>query len=119
MSCLFNSLSKRIENLNGDQLRTIITDYLKNNPKLFHDDQMDLSQVLGGHENMNQYIQNMEQRSTWGGAIEIKAFCEIFHAIVKIKVLSTSKWIEFVPNQTEKGAPIFLLSWDGSHYEAL
>jgi hypothetical protein len=119
MSCLFDSLSKSIENLNGSQLRIIITEYLKKNPKLFdNDNEMDLSKILGGKERMDIYIQNMEQSSSWGGAIEIKAFCEIFNAVVKVKILMSDQWIEFVPNHGED-SHLFCISWDGSHYEAL
>jgi hypothetical protein len=120
MSCLFNSLAKTIQNTNGNELRKIITEYLKNNPILYDDENTKLSDLIGGESELSKYINNMEKSSTWGGAIEIKAFCDIFNAIVKVKVLSTNKWIEFIPqNKNIINSPIFTISWNGNHFESI
>ena len=75
MSCLFRSLSHFIENVNENELRDILVDYLEKDPILIGDD-THLKQILSTqNSNIDSYTKTMRQRSTWGGAIEIRAFC--------------------------------------------
>ena len=97
MSCLFNSLSYFVKE-NSDELRHNICNYLEKNPPLM--DGMTTEQVIyfENGQNLKDYIKNMRNTSTWGGAIEIKAFCNIYKKNVFVRNIrdSTSKLIEFV-----------------------
>ena len=68
MSCLFRSLSYFISNIETDELRYIITDYISNDPVLILPD-VKLSTILSIDEiSLNQYVHNMKKSNTWGGA---------------------------------------------------
>ena len=112
MSCLFNSLSKFV-NMSPEQLRSSICNYIKNNNNLFDDVKME--EVISWETNMkfNDYVDMMEKKSTWGGAIEIKSFCEMFNIVV-IVILNDRK-IEFIPSSkcTDK---VIYLNYTGNHY---
>jgi hypothetical protein len=58
----------------------------------------------------------MGSDTAWGGAIEIKAFCDLFKVRVIVHVLSTGQTIEFVPS-TGTTPVAFNISWNGSHFE--
>lgn len=116
MSCLFDSLSFYITNINSKKLRNIITDYLSENPLLLDDAKF--SELIGV-DKFDNYISNMRKDSTWGGAYEIKAFCDLFDAKVKVKILQTNKWIEFLPKNYKNNLPEMLITWNGSHYEPI
>ena len=108
MSCLFRSLAKFV-NLKADNLRQKICDFLETNPELI--DTVKLSDITP-HE-FSTYINDMRNDETWGGGIEIKAFCEIYNYQVNIYI-SDSKIITFYP----KGLPIRIIniSWTGNHF---
>lgn len=118
MSCLFQSLSAFIRDMNPHQLRQMIVDYIEKNPSL--DASMDYQQLVRhefGSLSLQQYCQRMRHPSTWGGAIEIRAFCDMFDAEVHIRVLQTGKVIEFLPSRRRHPPNLFRLSWNGGHYE--
>jgi len=120
MSCLFNSLSSFIQNVNSTQLREMICDFLDTNPLLLDDDnETRASELLGGEQELRTHISQMRRPQTWGSAMEIKAFCDLFSAVVKVKVLSTGKWIEFLPRVQQQEPATFHISWNGGHYEPL
>ena len=130
MSCLFRSLSYFIENMDENSLRKMIADHLETDPDLFGEgEQTRLSKVVPESEGVShqEYVRRMRLPSTWGGAIEIKAFCDLFHAVVRVKVLSSGEWIVFEPEQCQpknftplqKTCPMLSISWNGSHYEPL
>ncbi len=109
MSCLFRSLAKFV-NIETDALRQKICDFLEENPKLM-DNTIRVSDITP--ENFQTYINNMRNNETWGGGIEIKAFCEIYNYQVNIYI-PNDKMITFYP----KGLPIRIinLSWTGNHF---
>lgn len=121
MSCLFHSLASFVKDLATDDLRRMIADFLEKDPVL--NDNMRLSEILPhepGAPTLAAYVQNMRSPATWGGAIEIKAFCELFDAVVLVVVLRTGKVIEFQPTGPgKKGSFVFRVSWNGGHYEPL
>ena len=136
MSCLFHSLSAFIQGTDATSLRHILADYMEKNPVLYDNEKMsDIVQWEQGSPSLPQYVAKMRLQSTWGGAIEIKAFCDLFHASVSVLVLRDGKTVEFKPStgaptsaptgasaSAMTGAPTseplqFVISWNGFHYE--
>jgi hypothetical protein len=118
MSCLFDSLSRFVpdESINGQTLRHIICNFLHTNPMLIDD--MNAETVIKEENGMplEQYVANMRNSGTYGGAIEIRAFTRLFKLNVLVKSLPNRKNIEFIEN------PKFLwsvITWNGGHYEAV
>ena len=96
MSCLFQSLSYFINEVDEVKLRSIICAYLKTNPKIFDNINVnDVTNIESG-KNLEEYVLNMESSSTWGGGLEIKAFCDIFG--IKVNVHCDGRLIEFLPS---------------------
>jgi hypothetical protein len=60
------------------------------------------------------YVTRMRMSSTWGGAIEIRAYNQLFQANICVKVLHTGKNIEFL---YKRNSPLSTISWNGSHFE--
>ena len=113
MSCLFDSLSHFITNVDSARLRSMIVGYLSTNPKMIEDSRF--SDLLLTGENMDGYIRNMSEQNTWGGGIEIKAFADMFSIRILVNVLSTGKQIEFLPKDPYNTT--ICLSYTGNHYE--
>ena len=114
MSCLFDSLSKSV-NMNSNDLRKVICQYLATNPNILDD--ISTEQVLNITENssLSQYIERMSNTMTWGGAIEIKAFCNLFRKRVLILVLYTRKMFEMLPNGPPENT--IVVAYTGNHFE--
>jgi hypothetical protein len=118
MSCLFRSLSYFISNLKTEELRYIITDYISKDPILIQPDTR-LSTILSIDEiSLDTYSRNMRKSETWGGAIEIKTFCELFKIKVSVYVISERRYIDFFPTDWD-GNRCIKISWTGNHYEPL
>jgi hypothetical protein len=123
MSCLFESLSSFIENVDHFQLRNIICDYIATNPRIL--DSYDVSSVIWETNiTLQQYVENMRNPSTWGGALEIKAFCNIFNIDVVVHHTSTNKEIEFksdslkIYQKSEGSFSVRInLLYNGNHYD--
>jgi hypothetical protein len=115
MSCLFNSLSYFI-NGTSDEIRQVICNYLQENKPLI--DGLDTNFILSLDN--NNYINNMRNSSTWGGAIEIQAACNIWNIriIVINKRSNENTYIEFLPVNNNYKHTI-KLEWNGSHYEPI
>uniref|UniRef100_A0A6C0ER16 ubiquitinyl hydrolase 1 n=1 Tax=viral metagenome TaxID=1070528 RepID=A0A6C0ER16_9ZZZZ len=113
MSCLFNSLSYFI-NETGYTIRQKICDYLQTNGKIM--DGLDTNYILN-MENQN-YISNMRNTSSWGGAIEIQCACNIWSLRIIVKDIRTfdKKEIEFIPINGSMERTI-KIEWSGGHYE--
>lgn len=116
MSCLFNSLSKFISHQDSQKLRQDICNYLESNKPLV--DELTIKEIaeLDGLT-QEQYIQNMRNDNTWGGAPEIKAFCEMYHIGVKVLVNSSGKIIDF--KASEDFDRFVVISWTGNHFEPI
>jgi hypothetical protein len=129
MSCLFNSLSHFIPQTDPQAIRARICDYLQANSPII--DGMATHDVLqlDAFNTPDQYIGAMRSPSTWGGAIEIQAACNIWnarivvHDIRKGNIQGQKQSIEFLPISTDTinatNAPdrTFELEWSGGHYE--
>lgn len=127
MSCLFRSLSNSINNTNETQLRLILVDYLAENPVLIVPDKKASEIIVAEFPNQKfeNYLEKMRHSNTWGGAVEIKAFCELFSIQVNVVVLETRKTISFVPNKWEtqnctiNDLRCITITWNGYHYEPI
>lgn len=115
MSCLFDTLSVHV-GLGSNELRQKICDYLEENPNLFEDISTEeyVKWVGEGYPNLKSYIMKMRNRSTWGGAIEIKAFCNMFNVNVNVnEKRGKNNKIEFV---VDKDTNELTINWNGGHY---
>jgi hypothetical protein len=117
MSCLFISLDYFIKE-NSYIVRQKICDYLENNNTIIEG--LDTKIILD-MENTN-YVTSMRNPSTWGGAIEIQAACNIWNLRIIVKDIRQNNIhnnvIEFIPinNCYERSISI---EWSGGHYEPL
>lgn len=114
MSCLYRALSHFHNGIATEQMRHMLCDYLSKNP------------IIGGErannivkwetkKNLSQYVALMRNQSQWGGAIEIKAYCDLFNKNVKVKSFPNNREIEFLSsNNTNDWVYI---TWNGYHYE--
>jgi hypothetical protein len=110
MSCLFNSIGRLLE-IPTDAVRQQICDYLAaDKPVLEGMQTHDLLLLEGAN-----YIKQMRQSHTWGGAIEIQVAVRIWNVnvIVQNRRDGTSP-IEFV---TPTPTATLTLYWTGGHYE--
>ena len=120
MSCLFNTLSKFID-IDSASLRHNICNYLQNNPKLYEDMRAEDAILWSneGYENLNDYIEMMRNTSTWGGAIEIKCFCNMYNLKVIVHGKRNSikeEIVEFLPEINKNTRHQIIINWNGGHY---
>jgi hypothetical protein len=97
------------------KIRHAICDYLEQNKSII--DGMETKEILQ-YENNENYVQNMRNTSTWGGAIEIQCACNIWNS--RIIVLNNrdigNRQIEFIPLSGQYEITMYL-EWTGGHYE--
>jgi len=116
---LFNSLHHFIPNESSHSIRQKICDYLQNNSPIM--DGLDTAVILeldSGAVGAGKYIEIMRRESTWGGAIEIQAACNVwsFRIIVRNNRGREKSSIEFLPI-SELCTKTIELEWTGGHYE--
>jgi len=118
MSCLFDSLSSFTEH-DSRELRSKIVTYLGTNPVLMND--ATFKDIVKWDESDDQqYLQSMNQDSTWGGAIEIKAFVNLFNVNVTVHIPQMNKAVEFVRDEQQKSNyPTVNILWTGNHFVPL
>jgi hypothetical protein len=80
MSCLFNSLSTFVS-VSPEKLREDICNFIEANSKALLPG-LDEKVLLGS--DLKKYVAAMRQPGTWGGAIEIQAFCQMYNAEVRV-----------------------------------
>ena len=80
MSCLFNSLSRFVD-LDAAGLRAEICNFILANAGSLMPG-LDAQTLLGMP--LLTYVRRMQKPSTWGGAVEIQAFCQRFDAEVEV-----------------------------------
>jgi hypothetical protein len=114
MSCLFNSFSALVGEP-AQAIRGRICDWLATDPVLIDDVSASAVVLIESGLELVPYVARMRSASTWGGAIEIRAFVHLWQRPVKVLVLRTRKWIEFVG---ASGAEC-QISWSGGHYEPI
>ena len=115
MSCLFNSMSYFLKT-DSTNIRQEICNYLENNNKII--DGLDTKKILNMES--NNYIQDMRKTSTWGGAIEIQAACNIWNMSVIVHDIRNSRRdkITFLPINGRVNNTINI-TWSGGHYEPI
>jgi hypothetical protein len=124
MSCLFQSLSSYVSHQDYSKLRQDICDFLETNPTILDDMPLDKMVELDG-VSIQDYIKHMRSNATWGGAIEIKSFCEMYQVNVLVLNIrnnqtdmeTTTKEIKFlssVPSQRWVS-----ITWNGGHFEPI
>jgi hypothetical protein len=119
MSCLFNSLSYFTHEA-PHAIRGRICDYLAGDPALVDDMSASLVIALENGQGLEQYVGGMRSPSTWGGAIEIRAFVQLWRRPVRVWVIRTGRWIEFPCSCPAEGAgEECKISWTGGHYEPM
>jgi len=117
MSCLFNSFS-RIVGEDSASIRARICDWLATDPALMEDLSASTVVLVESGRPLDAYVQQMRHMNTWGGAIEIRAFIQLWKRPVKVWAIRQRRWIEFTcpeGNQDQECK----LSWTGGHYEAM
>ena len=116
MSCLYRALAHFIPGAKTEQLRGMLCEYLSNDPELGGGKASEMVPWETGISLQN-YVQQMKNMGQWGGAIEIKAFCDLFGLNVKVHSFPNRRTIEFI-SQTSKGkVPWVEITWTGNHYE--
>ena len=110
MSCLFNSLARYV-NKTPTELRKEITEYLQTNPCLLDDVKADDVIKWTEQKSLESYTQEMFKEQTWGGCIEIKAFCDLYKMNVTVRY--RNKTIEIVTKEPTKTVHI---NYTGGHY---
>jgi hypothetical protein len=117
MSCLFNSLSALIgEPAQGIRLR--ICDWLATDPAIMDDLPTSMVVSIESGKELPAYVAHMRSPSTWGGAIEIRAFVKLWKRPVRVWAIRTRRWIEFPCSDAAVGSEC-KISWTGGHYEPM
>jgi hypothetical protein len=117
MSCLFESLSAHLP-VDARAIRRAICDYLESNRPILEG--VDTHSLL--EEEHADYVRWMRDHSTWGGAIEIKAACDIWDLVIRVhnERDATDRPIQFVPSSRRAvdECRAIDLHWNGGHYYA-
>ena len=112
MSCLYIAIGNLLK-INHREIRQKICDYLSAGNNLI--DGLETKDILNIED--KNYVKNMRRQSTWGGAIEIAAACNIWNCRINVINIRErpNKIIEFNPSVSviEK---TLTLKWTGSHY---
>lgn len=124
MSCLFQSLGKLLR-IPHETLRKDVCDYLQSNP-VFVDDGTRAHEVIEWDSSgtPSSYVESMRSTSTWGGAVEIRAVCDMTGRVVHVQNLcsgnnTSKKVIDFYPLRAHPNRKCLTVSWNGCHYEAV
>ena len=113
MSCLFRALAKYHQGIDENEMRKRIVDYLATDPEFEAGKTSEIVKHLE-IKNMDGYLSNMRRTSTWGGALEIASYSKIFERNVRVRVVSTGKYIDFYHSEN---SPVTAIYWTGGHYE--
>ena len=128
MSCLFNSFEACLKlysiSDSSNTMRQKICDYLLTNPILMDDINAETIISWDSNLSLKDYVQRMRLTSTWGGALEIRCFVNLYDFDVEVvnirnlnlQNITLKQIIEFVKPNT-KGK--IRITWSGNHYEPL
>lgn len=116
MSCLFRALAYFVRVDSPERLRQKICTYLALNRPLAH---ADAATYVRWETQMglDHYVRLMRQPSTWGGAIELQAFCELYGWSVQCIDTRTQKSWVYAPLNNTARRHVTLLWQGASHYE--
>lgn len=122
MSCLFESIGRCIGK-SADQVRHEVCEYLLENPDVMGEDEEKDAVCCWLPEGVSlaEYVDQMRRSDTWGTAVEIKAFVDMYGR--RVTVYDTRcqppRKIRFYPRHRPPHLPCIRLSWDGGHYETM
>jgi len=78
-------------------------------------------QWTGEAPDVTSYVVGMRRSATYGGAVEIAAFCELYGATVVVFSLRSADRdkppMTFVPRTRVPCTRVMKLTWTGNHYE--
>ena len=111
-SCLFSSVAYLLDKANFNEtsslrFRQIIIDYLLDNK--FNENLLD--------QPKNQYIEFIQNPKNWGGALEVRMFCEIFQKQIVCIDVKTNR-ADIYGEDKKYDHTIYLL-YNGIHYDPL
>jgi len=114
MSCLFLSLAP-IVNMHPMEVRLRIVEYLKTNPAIMDELKAeDIVKLSDTKETFQSYTEKMKSPDTWGGALEIRAFCQLFKVNVTVHVVYTGKEFTFYSNIAS--SKTMHIKYTGTHF---
>ena len=115
MSCLYRTLSYFHDGITTEQMRHLLCDYLSTDPQIGGEK---ASQIIPWEtkKSLAEYLNIMRNQSQWGGAIEIKAYCDLFKKNVKVLSYPNRREIEFISNMEGVNEWV-TITWNGYHYE--
>lgn len=114
MSCLFRSLASYHKYIDQNDMRQIVCDHLDTNPIFNGKSAADIVKWESNTQLVD-YIHNMRKVSTWGGAIEIKSYADLFQTSVAVHMPRGGGIVHFLPTTTP--LKYIQIYWNGSHYE--
>jgi len=116
MSCLFNSLGAHTGE-SASVVRSKIVEFMQTNPALGSDISTTNAIEWESGKSVNDYLQHMKQPSTWGGAIEISAFVQLYKTNVCVHNVrdTNTRLMRFVGDSSR----CVSISWNGSHFEPI
>jgi hypothetical protein len=101
-------------------LRQKICDYLATNPSIMEGlSAADAIREEKGDSttSLEQYVDWMRRETTWGGAIEIRALCDMTDHVISVAI-APGQVIDFSPSQPPRHPRrVLRLYWTGNHYE--
>lgn len=117
MSCLFNALGAHTGE-QGEVVRQKLVQFMRSNPTLGGD--MKTHDVIRweSQQDPTTYFARMQSSSTWGGAVEISAFVQLYNLNVCVHNIRdhNTKLIRFVKPGAQRCVAI---TWNGGHYEPI
>ena len=122
MSCLFIALAKQSGEKRSHQLiRSLICDYLSDDNELGKVGKASDVVMWESGTKLANYVAKMRLPSTWGGAIEISAWCNITGCKIHVYDVRKSQSLitEFIPSSDTNHEKTIRLQWSGGHYEPL
>lgn len=118
MSCLFRALAAFVPHDDAYWIRQKICNFLILNHKIAF---ATAEEYVRWESNVDllTYVSQMRQPHIWGGATEIKVFCELYQMTVMVRAdhVKNSKPITFTPTSNKQKQTIVKLLWTGNHYE--
>ena len=122
MSCLFVALAKQPgEKRTHQEIRSLICEYLTNDNELGKVGKASDVVMWESGMNLAKYVAKMRFTSTWGGAIEISAWCNLTQSKIHVYDVRKSQSLitEFIPSGDKNNGKTLRLQWSGGHYEPL
>jgi hypothetical protein len=116
MSCLFRSLSYFVPSDSAELIRQKVCTFLALNRYMAHSDTSTYIKWETGMS-LRDYVRKMRSEQTWGGAIEIQAFCELYGISVHCIDQRTNQPFVYNPTSKPYHKHITLLWQNQCHYE--